>query len=122
MNPNKKIDLAGGGYCLYAPRFPRFVDSLGFADEVLISNAPVSLLYTLAIVEKGKPRALTLEKIEQAQGKAVLSFHDGLGLKVVETRFITQDDRFVSQLDLHNTGKEDREVTVVMWSTTDVLR
>ena len=70
MNPNKKIDLAGGGYCLYSPRFPRFVDSLGFADEVLISNAPVSLLYALAIVEKGRPRALTLEKIEQAQGKA----------------------------------------------------
>jgi len=119
MNQNKKIDLAGGGYCLYAPRFPRFVDSLGFADEVLISSAPLAQLFVLALVEKGRARALTLEKIEQAHGKAMLSFHDGHGLKVVETRFITQDDRFVSQLDFHNTGKEDREVTVVMWSITD---
>jgi hypothetical protein len=32
---------------------------------------------------------------------------------------VTQDDRFVSELELHNTGKVDREITVVQWTTTD---
>jgi hypothetical protein len=119
MNHNKKIDLAGGGYCLSAPRFPRFQTAPGFADEVLISNAPLPALYALAFVEKGAPRALQLEKVELEQGKAILSYVDATGLRVVERRSITQDDRFVSVIDLHNTGKEDREITVVMWSTTD---
>ena len=119
MNHNKQIDLAGGGYCLSAPRFPRFQTAPGFADEVLISNAPLPALYALAFVEKGAPRALQLEKVELEQGKAILSYVDATGLRVVERRSITQDDRFVSVIDLHNTGQEDREITVVMWSTTD---
>lgn len=119
MNLNKKIDLAGGGYCLSAPRFARFQDAPGFADEVLVSNATLPSLYALAFVEKGRSRPLQFEKVEMEHGKAVLSWHDGQGLKITERRFITQDDRFVSLIDLHNAGKEDREITVVMWSTTD---
>ena len=55
MNQNKKIDLAGGGYGLSAPRFPRFLDAPGFADEVLVANVPLPSLYTLSFLERGKP-------------------------------------------------------------------
>ncbi len=119
MNQNKKIDLAGGGYCLSAPRFPRFQEAPGFADEVLIANAPLASLYVLSFLENGKPLTMTLRQIQHEHGKAVMSFDEPAGLKVVERRFITQDDRFVSQLELHNPGKADREITVVMWSITD---
>lgn len=119
MNQNKKIDLAGGGYCLYAPRFPRFVDAPGFADEVLIANASLPQLYVLAFLEHGRPLPMQLRSVQKEQGRAVLSYDEPSGLKVVERRFVTQDDRFVSQLELHNSSKTDREFTVVMWSTTD---
>jgi hypothetical protein len=119
MNQHKKIDLAGGGYCLSAPRYPRFQDSPGFADEVLIANVPLPSLFALAVLEHGKPLSLHLRTTQKEHGRAVLGYDEPSGLKVVERRFVTQDDRFVSVLELHNAGKTDREFTVVMWSTTD---
>lgn len=119
MNQDKKFSLAGGGYCLYAPRYPRFQDAPGFVDEVLIANAALPSLYVLSVLENGVPLALQCGKVQHEQGRAVLHFDEAGGLKVVERRWISQDDRFLSQLELHNAAKTDREFTVVMWSTTD---
>ncbi|MCB9879346.1 MAG: hypothetical protein H6835_17260 [Planctomycetes bacterium] len=112
--------LAGGGYCLYAPRFPRFALSPGFCDEASISHALVPSVFFLAFLDQaGKVLQTTCTSVAMENGKAVLTHSDASGLTVVERRFVTQDDRFVCELDLLNGGKEDREVTVVMWTTTD---
>jgi hypothetical protein len=119
MNQKKKFALAGGGYCLYAPRFPRFLDAPGFPDEANIGHAIVPSVFFLAFVEQNKPIAMQCQKLQMENGAAVASWEDGNGLKITERRFISQDDRFVSELELHNTSKNDREVTVVLWTTTD---
>ncbi|MCA8974645.1 MAG: hypothetical protein KDC98_07980 [Planctomycetes bacterium] len=119
MNQKKKIALAGGGYCLYAPRFPRFLDAPGFADEANIGNAIVPSVYFLAVLEGGCPVSLVRTGLEMQNGKAIVSFDGPDGLKLVEHRFITQDDRFVSELFLQNTNKGERTVTIVLWTTTD---
>ena len=118
MNQKKKYALAGG-YCLYAPRFPRFAEHPGFADEACISNATVPSVYFLSFLEKGKPLAMQFRGLTVEDGRATATFDEPGGLKVVEKRFVAQDDRFVSELDLVNTSKLDREVTVVQWTTTD---
>ncbi len=120
MNQNRKFALGGGGYCLYAPRFPRHQDTPGFADEVLIFNAALPQLYVLSVVDGRTPVHLACKDITFSDGKAKLTFKDQAGLEVVETRFVTTDDRFVSELEFHNSGKTDRELTVVMWTLTDV--
>ena len=51
MNQKTKIALGGGGYCLYAPEFPRFQTFPGFSDEVHIYSAPVKPMFHLAFVE-----------------------------------------------------------------------
>ena len=119
MNQKKKIALSGGGYCLYAPRFPRFLDTPGFADEVLLANASLPSLYALSFLERGRPLTLHCKQVHMEHGRAVLLHEDHAGLKVTERRFLSQDDRFVCELELHSTAKTDREITVVMWSTTD---
>lgn len=119
MNQKKKFALTGGGYCLHAPRFPRYQDVPGFADEVLIFNAPLPNAYVLSFLEKGLPLAMHCKSVVQEHGKAVLHFEDAAGLKVTERRSISSDDRFLSELEIHNPGKVDREITVVMWTTTD---
>ena len=58
MNQKKKYALAGGGYCLYAPRFPRFHEAPGFADEACIGNATLPSVYFLSFLEHGKPLAM----------------------------------------------------------------
>ncbi|MBL8731017.1 MAG: hypothetical protein JNN13_01440 [Planctomycetes bacterium] len=119
MNQKKKYALAGGGYCLYAPRYPRFADALGFADEACISSAVVPSVFFLAILENERPLAMHCRQVQVEDGKAVLHFDEEGGIKLVERRFVTTDDRFVSEIEFHNAGKADREVTVVMWTTTD---
>ena len=119
MNQNKKFALAGGGYCLYAPRFPRFQHAPGFADEAAIGNALVPSVFFLAVLEGRQALTLQCKQVEMDHGKAVLTYEDGNGLKLTERRFLSQDDRFVSELEFHNTSKNEREVTVVMWTTTD---
>ena len=115
----KKIALSGGGYCLYAPRFPRFLGEPGFCDEANIASELVPSVFCLSFLSDGKPVTTTCVGFEMVDGCAVLT-HQGPGLKVVERRYLTTDDRFVCDVELTNEGKEAAELTVVQWTTTDV--
>lgn len=119
MNQKKKLALGGGGYCLYAPRFPRFQDTPGFADEVLIFNAQLPALFVLSFLENGMPLTLSCRQVQEAGGVATLQYDEPGGLRVVERRFVSSDDRFISEVELHNAAKADREITVVQWTRTD---
>ncbi|MEC8652983.1 MAG: trehalase family glycosidase [Planctomycetota bacterium] len=115
----KKIALSGGGYCLYAPRFPRFLAEPGFCDEANIASELVSSVFFLSFLANGRPVTTSCTAFGMEDGKAVLT-HQGPGLKVVERRYLTGDDRFVCDLELTNESKEEAELTVVQWTTTDV--
>ena len=119
MNQKKKFALAGGGYCLYAPRFPRFLEAPGFPDEAHIGNALVPSVFFLSFLENGKPLALQCKQVVHEHGRALFTFEEAGGLKITERRLVAQDDRFVSEIELTNTAKGDREITVVQWTTTD---
>jgi hypothetical protein len=119
MNQTQKFALGGGGYCIYAPCHPRWQRVPGFVDEVLIFNAQVRPLFALAVLETHVPLTLSNTSCAFKHGTAVLEYTDGKGLKLVETRLVTADDRFVCNLVLQNDGKTDRELTVVQWTWTD---
>jgi hypothetical protein len=119
MIQKKKYALAGGGYCLYAPRFPRFADQPGFADEANIANAVLPSVFFLNCLDGKRPLALHCRSIVEDRGRLTVTFDEPGGLKLVEHRLVTQDDRFVSELEITNGGKVDREVTIVQWTTTD---
>jgi hypothetical protein len=121
MNQNAKIALGGGGFCLYAPRFPRHQLTPGFADECLIFNAQLPRMFVLSVLRAGVPIALHATRHDQKNGMLTVDYVSGdKSLKLTETRFVTSDDRFVSNLTLENASKEAREFEVVMWTTTDV--
>jgi hypothetical protein len=116
MNQTQKIALAGGGYCLYAPRFPRFSTTPGFVDEVLIFNARVQPLFVLSFLENGIPLTLACKWQRIEHGAAILDYESAGGIKLRER---TTDDRFVCNLQLVNDGKAERSITVVQWTWTD---
>ena len=60
MNQKLKLALGGGGYVLYAPRFPRHQLTPGFADECLVFNAQLPRMFVLTVLENGHPLTLTL--------------------------------------------------------------
>ncbi|MGC6487598.1 MAG: MGH1-like glycoside hydrolase domain-containing protein [Planctomycetota bacterium] len=115
----KKIALSGGGYCLYAPRFPRFLAEPGFCDEANIASEMVPSVFCLSFLVGGRPITTRCVGFEMVDGAAVLT-HQGPDVKIVERRYLTTDDRFVCDLQLTNEGKEEAELTVVQWTTTDV--
>ena len=96
MNQTQKFALGGGSYGLYAPRFPAHQYQPGFCDEVLIFNARLPSLFSLAVLHEGAPVTLTCKGMKKENGCAVLEYTGEPHLKVVETRLITTDDRFVS--------------------------
>ncbi len=120
MNQKHKFALGGGGYCLYAPRFPNNQLTPGFADPCLVSNVELPRLFVLTILEDDLPITLTPNKHTVANGVLTVEYSaDVRALKVVEQRFVTADDRFVSHLSIENTSKNERELKVVLWTTTD---
>ena len=122
MTTKQKIVLAGGGYCISAPRYPRFQLRPGFVDEIHIFNAVFKPLYTLSLLEKNLPLDLVCDSHTTKDGKLILEYSDGLGLKMIETRYVSGDDRFVSHVELKLEGKGakgDRELTIVMWTHVD---
>ncbi|MBI5853071.1 MAG: hypothetical protein HZB39_18835 [Planctomycetes bacterium] len=121
MNQNTKIALGGGGFCLYAPRFPRFQLTPGFADECLIFNAQMPRMFVLSLLKGGVPVTLSPVKHEMKNGCLDVDYVTAdKTLKVTEHRFVSSDDRFVSVLTVENSSKENREFDIVMWTTTDV--
>ena len=118
VNLPKKIALAGGGYCLFAPRYPRRITEPGFADESCIASAVVPSVFFLSFLNEMRPLQTVCTSFAMVDGKAVLT-HRAENITIVETRFLTQDDRFVSELELKNGGAEDVNLSVVMWTTTD---
>lgn len=121
MNQKLKFALGGGGYCLYAPRFPRHQLAPGFADECLVFNAQLPRMFAIAVLENGVPLTLSANKHEMKNGALHVEYGaDTKALKVHEVRMVTADDRFVSTLTIDNTSKEERDLDVVMWTTTDV--
>ncbi|MEM7200386.1 MAG: trehalase family glycosidase [Planctomycetota bacterium] len=119
MNQTDKFALGGGGYTLYAPQYPRFQREPGFFDEVLIFDAEVRPLYGLTVLENDVPVKLECTGIKFENGNAVLTYQGRPSLKVTETRFVTTDDRFVSNLKVHHEGKGERELVIVQWTWTD---
>ena len=118
MNQSHKFALSGGGYCLYSPVYPRHQYELGFADEVRIFNIPIEPLFALTVLEDGVPLTLECNEIDVQSGKA-MHFENEAGLEIVETRYVTADDRFVSELKVVNEGKDERKITAAMWTWTD---
>ncbi|MBK8980415.1 MAG: hypothetical protein IPM29_31320 [Planctomycetes bacterium] len=121
MNQKSKFALGGGGYCLYAPRFPKYQLTPGFADECLVFNAQLPRMFVLSVLEGGMPVVLTPGKWSLTNNVLRVEYGtESKGLKIVEERMVTSDDRFVSTLTLENSSKNDTELDVVMWTTTDV--
>lgn len=120
MNQRLKFALGGGGFCSYAPTHPRYQTSPGFADEVLLFNARLPSLFAIALVENRVPLTLSLVEHAPDHGAMVLTYTDGKGLTLTERRFVSADDRFVSQLSFALEGKTERDLTIVQWTTTDL--
>ncbi|MFK7738758.1 MAG: trehalase family glycosidase [Planctomycetota bacterium] len=95
------------------------MDRPGFCDETNVSSALVPSIFFLGFLDDGLPIETHCTSFAMEDGKAVLTHTTEAGITITEHRFVTTDDRFVCELEISNETKNEREFTVVLWTTTD---
>lgn len=99
--------LGGGKAALYAPAFPKHLDTPGFWDEAYFADIRLERLYCLLLLdESGKPLPLRCALRRWTPDRLTLLYTvEGLsGLRVQEERVLTSNDTLASRLTFQNTG------------------
>lgn len=107
--------LAGGTGALYAPPFPRHLESLGFWDEGFLADIKIPHLFGILITDQfGRPIRLRGELLSWRPDRVQL-IHHGSGIKIAETRCVTAAGAWISELNL----LEGDSVMAFLWTLLD---
>ncbi len=92
--------LGGGKGALYAPPFPRWLESPGFWDESYFADIRLTRLFTVLFCDfAGKPVRLRGEMVSWRPDRMIFE-HLSDSHKVRETRLVTEDQEWVSVFEL----------------------
>ena len=115
--------LGGGRAAMFAPAFPRFLDTPGFWDEAYFADIRLERLFCLLFLDENDcplplrraTRRWTPDRLTQ------LYTVEGVpGLRVQEERIVTPNDTLASRLTFQHTGSRPARVHVLLWSLQPV--
>ncbi len=119
LERNDKWSLGGGGASVYAPAFPRWLDTPGFWDETYFADIRLDRLYCLLALDD-KARPLTLRRaLRRWTPDRLLHIYTVEGqpaLRVQEERVITPNDTLACRLTLTNAGLAPVRLHLMLWS------
>ena len=111
-----KWDLANGRGAMYAPAFPRFLDTPGFWDESYLYDLPLERLFTVLIVdERHRPIAFSTRRRVWRPDRLTIE-READGLECREDRVIVGDHIFASRLALANRSEQPLTLALIQWS------
>lgn len=111
--------LGGGKAALYAPAFPKHLDTPGFWDEAYFADIRLERLYCLLLLdENGKPLPLRCALRRWTPDRLTLLYtvEGRSGLRVQEERVLTPNDTLASRLTFQNTSGRTVPLNVLLWS------
>ena len=111
--------LGGGKAALYAPAFPKHLDTPGFWDEAYFADIRLERLYCLLLLdESGKPLTLRCALRRWTPDRLTLLYtvEGHSGLRVQEERVLTPNDTLASRLTFQNTSGRPIRLHVLLWS------
>jgi hypothetical protein len=111
--------LGGGKAALYAPAFPKHLDTPGFWDEAYFADIRLERLYCLLLLdERGKPLPLrcALRRWTPDCLTLLYTVEGRSGLRVQEERVLTGNDTLASRLTFQNAGGRAARLHVLLWS------
>ena len=111
--------LGGGKAALYAPAFPKHLDTPGFWDEAYFADIRLERLYCLLLLdESGKPLPLRCALRRWTPDRLTLLYtvEGRSGLRVQEERVLTANDTLASRLTFQNTSGRPVPLNVLLWS------
>ena len=111
--------LGGGRATLYAPAFPRFLDTPGFWDEAYFADIRLERLFCLLVLDE-RARPLTLRRaLRRWTPDRLLTIYTVEGhptLRIQEERVVTANDTLACRLTVTNSGTNYVRLNVLMWS------
>jgi hypothetical protein len=111
--------LGGGRATLFAPAFPKWLDTPGFWDEAYFADIRLERLFCVLLIdENGRP--LTLRRaVRRWTPDRLLHIYTVEGapnLRLQEERVITPNDTLACRLTLSNSGAEPARLHLLLWS------
>src|SRR5438105_10228444 len=109
--------LGGGRAAMFAPAFPRHLDSFGFWDEAYFADVRLERLFTVLVLgEDERPLNLRRES-RRWTPDALTQAHTSLdGLRIREDKVVTARDTLASRLRIYNESKRARALHLILWS------
>jgi hypothetical protein len=111
--------LGGGTATLFAPAFPRFLDTPGFWDEAYFVDMRLQRLFCVLLVDDGghpiMPRRAT-RRWRPDRLTQIYTLEGRHGLRLTEERTVTPHDTLLSRLTFTNSSSEASRLHVIVWS------
>ncbi len=120
LERSDKWYLGGGRGGLFAPAFPRFLESFGFWDESYYVDVRLERLFTVVVMDE-RERPLQLRKDGRRWTPDALTHTHTTpdGLRIREDKVLTPQDTLASRLSIYNEGKKTRKLHFILWSLQD---
>ncbi len=111
--------LGGGQALVYAPPFPRWLDTLGFWDEAHFADIALERLFCLLLLD-ARARPLVLRRATRRwtpdRFTQIYTIEGQPGLQVQEERVVTGRDTLACRLTITNARPEPVRLHVLLWS------
>ena len=114
-----KWSLGGGKATLYAPAFPKFLDTPGFWDEAYFADIRLERLFcVLALDERARPVILrrALRRWTPDRLLTIYTVEGNPALRIQEERVVTPNDTLACRLTLTNSGPTPARLHLLLWS------
>ncbi|MEP6757011.1 MAG: trehalase family glycosidase [Chthonomonadales bacterium] len=121
LERSDKWYLGGGRGAMFAPAFPRNLDSFGFWDESYFVDIRLERLFTVLMLGEDE-RPLTIKRDGRRWTPDALTQTHSTpdGLRIREDKVITPNDTLTSRITIYNDGKKHRSLHLILWSLQDV--
>ncbi|MEZ0324330.1 MAG: hypothetical protein ACAH95_00345 [Fimbriimonas sp.] len=123
MNPlqllrrTDKWFLGGGHGAIYAPPFPRFLTTPGFAEECYLADIRIPGLFSVIVLDaQYRPVKFDSKLVDWCPHRLVLS-HSAPGVEIRETRCVTESNAWVSCFEVL---AAPTQLHFFQWSLMDV--
>ncbi|HZO92102.1 MAG TPA: trehalase family glycosidase [Chthonomonadaceae bacterium] len=111
--------LGGGKAAMYAPAFPKYLDTPGFWDEAYFADIRLERLFcVLALDESARPLTLRCAVRRWTPDRLTQIYTvEGLpGLRLQEERVVTPNDTLACRLTISNSGTQPVHLHLLLWS------
>lgn len=123
LERSDKWYLGGGQAALYAPAFPKYLDTPGFWDEAYFADIRLERLFCiLPLDDKGHP--ITLRRVVRRwtpdRLTQIYTVEGAPGIQIQEERVVTPHDTLACRLTLSTTNKDPARLHLLLWSLQEM--